>query len=401
MRATIYNEPAGGGIGGSEYCAAVLAAGLAPEYEVELVHHRPNYTHSLIENTFDEQLDGVSLRYLPSDWNWACAPTPWWRAQSQRRSWKAQLSQECDVFIAITHWVPPFSHAPLGILYVLFPMFDVTRTWPWGSEVSGRSSFRTALRQWYYRRDWRTRLESYSSVVSISEYTRRWTTRYWGHHSSIIYPPVNVSVPDRPRADSIVTVGRLCAKKRQHELVAAFASLAKSESIAANWRMECCGNPAEADYFEELEALAGLAPVRLVVGAPREDVLSRLATSKIFWHGMGLDCDEEEMPQELEHFGIATVEAMAAGCVPVVIAKGGQCEIVEHGVSGFLWTTLDEMKHFTLQLMADDDLRKQMSDAARLRARKFSKENFLDAFKVAIRANHSGNGRQRATGAPH
>ena len=59
----------------------------------------------------------------------------------------------------------------------------------------------------------------------------------------------------------------------------------------------------------------------------------------------------------MEHFGITTVEAMAAGCVPVVINKAGQREIVEDGVSGFLWNTWGELKDRTQLLAEDGNLR--------------------------------------------
>jgi glycosyltransferase involved in cell wall biosynthesis len=74
------------------------------------------------------------------------------------------------------------------------------------------------------------------------------------------------------------------------------------------------------------------------------------------------------------------VEAMAAGCVPVVINKGGQSEIVEHGISGFVWETLEELKNYTARLISDDNLRLQMSAAARTRAQMFSREMFLKRF---------------------
>ena len=74
---------------------------------------------------------------------------------------------------------------------------------------------------------------------------------------------------------------------------------------------------------------------------------------------------------------------MAAGCVPVVINKGGQPEIVEHGKSGFVWNTLDELKKYT-QLLADDSsLWKQMSAAARERARGFARERFIEKMSRA------------------
>jgi len=82
----------------------------------------------------------------------------------------------------------------------------------------------------------------------------------------------------------------------------------------------------------------------------------------------------------VEHFGISTAEAMAAGCVPVVINKGGQPEIVEHGVNGFVWETLDELRNYTTRLINDDALRAKMSEAARKRAQVFRSESFVANF---------------------
>jgi glycosyltransferase involved in cell wall biosynthesis len=57
--------------------------------------------------------------------------------------------------------------------------------------------------------------------------------------------------------------------------------------------------------------------------------------------------DLERFPERAEHFGIATLEAMAFGCVPIVIRAGGQSEIVEDGRSGFLCSDTDELKKIT------------------------------------------------------
>ena len=57
----------------------------------------------------------------------------------------------------------------------------------------------------------------------------------------------------------------------------------------------------------------------------------------VYWHATGLDEDIDDDPVRAEHFGITTVEAMSAGAVPVVIAAGGQPEIVRDGVDGFLF----------------------------------------------------------------
>jgi glycosyltransferase involved in cell wall biosynthesis len=135
------------------------------------------------------------------------------------------------------------------------------------------------------------------------------------------------------------------------------------------------------DYYRALQAEAAGLPVELIVGANRSTVESCLAQSKVFWHAAGFGVDENESPNSLEHFGIVTVEAMAAGCIPVVYAKGGQREIVEHGVSGFHWTRIEDLQAYTEQLANDEALCASMSDAARRRAKVFAKENFIAGFE--------------------
>jgi glycosyltransferase involved in cell wall biosynthesis len=118
----------------------------------------------------------------------------------------------------------------------------------------------------------------------------------------------------------------------------------------------------------------------VIANLARSELTSLYERASIFWHASGYGEDQNIEPFLVEHFGISTVEAMAAGCVPVVINKGGQSEIVQHEVNGFLWETLDELKDYTARLISDDDLRVRMSAAARKRAQMFSREMFLKNF---------------------
>jgi glycosyltransferase involved in cell wall biosynthesis len=101
-----------------------------------------------------------------------------------------------------------------------------------------------------------------------------------------------------------------------------------------------------------------------------------LATSSIFWVATGLGEDEEAAPWVFEHFGITTVEAMAAGCVPLVIDKAGQREIVRHGTDGYRWTTLAELEALTRTVAGDEALRARLAASAVERAGTFSEEAF-------------------------
>ena len=61
MKISIYNEPAGSGIGGSEFVAALLAEALAKEHQVSLFHRIGAVTRRPLkedENTAIEDLDG-------------------------------------------------------------------------------------------------------------------------------------------------------------------------------------------------------------------------------------------------------------------------------------------------------------------------------------------------------
>jgi glycosyltransferase involved in cell wall biosynthesis len=67
----------------------------------------------------------------------------------------------------------------------------------------------------------------------------------------------------------------------------------------------------------------------------------------------------------------------------VVINKGGQPEIVQHGHNGFVWNSLDELRKYT-QLLADDaQLWTEMSAAARRRAQDFGRSRFVERLSAA------------------
>ncbi len=80
------------------------------------------------------------------------------------------------------------------------------------------------------------------------------------------------------------------------------------------------------------------------------------------------------LPYRSEPFGLATVEAMAMGCIVIGCREGGTAEIVEHGVSGYTFSR-DEFAEHALeivrqlhQLEVGADSVEAMSDAARKRA---------------------------------
>ena len=120
------------------------------------------------------------------------------------------------------------------------------------------------------------------------------------------------------------------------------------------------------------------------LNAPRTLVESTLSAASIFWHAGGFGEDPDTHPDRFEHFGIAVVEAMAAGAVPVVFGAAGPAEIVRHGVDGFHWHTLDELAVCTRRLMKDESLRATMSEAARTRSAQFDLDTFGRSLSAVV-----------------
>jgi glycosyltransferase involved in cell wall biosynthesis len=226
-------------------------------------------------------------------------------------------------------------------------------------------------------------LDHYQRVIANSEYTRTWIQRYWGVDSDVLFPPIRVQElrPGR-KQHKILSVGRFFARgsghsKKQLELVEAFGRMMRRNRLDG-WELHLVGGVERSHkpYLNKIRKAAEGLPVQIHANAPRPLVEDLFSSSSMFWHATGLGEDEERQPWVFEHFGMTTVEAMAAGCVPVVIDKAGQREIVRHGVDGFRWSTLDELEAYTRSLAGDDSLRERLAASAVQRARAFSEEAF-------------------------
>lgn len=237
----------------------------------------------------------------------------------------------------------------------------------------------------------RTFLASYDLVLANSEFTRSWIERLWGRESEVLFPPIRIGglAPSATRTPSIVTVGRFFRPgtghaKRQHEMVRMFGSLADR---LPGWTLHVVGGvePAHESYYREVAAAAAGLPVSLHPNAPRSLVEQLLDEASVFWSATGLGEAEDEAPWNQEHFGMTTVEAMAGGCVPVVIDRAGQREIVRDGVDGFRWSTPEEWAERTLRVAGDEALRARLAASAVERAKAFSDEAFAARWREIAR----------------
>jgi len=224
------------------------------------------------------------------------------------------------------------------------------------------------------------KLTRFQAIVCNSLFTKKHLDPRVGKQSIVIYPPVEPIKKSRgsgsgfARKKIILSVGRFHPVKKQDVLIEVFRKAVASKRIRG-FELKLTGGlqPADTRYFESLKRSAKGLPIRLYPNLTFNALTSLYNESLIYWHAAGFG---QTRPQHMEHFGITTVEAMSAGCIPVVFNGGGQPEIVHQN----LWTTPDECLNMTEEIIknktAQDALRRDMIR----QSKKFSVETFTRKF---------------------
>ena len=164
--------------------------------------------------------------------------------------------------------------------------------------------FLNYLRMW----DWQAAARV-DHFIAISQEVRRRIAKVYGRDSVIIYPPVDTGrfEPVSRTDDYYLILGRLVPYRRIDLLIEAFNRLDRPLVIAGQGRDR-----------ERLEALAG-PNVTFLGYVPDEDLPDLLARCRAFI-----------FPGE-EDFGIAPLQAMAAGRPVIAYAAGGALDTVVPG----------------------------------------------------------------------
>lgn len=238
-----------------------------------------------------------------------------------------------------------------------------------------RRPFRRYLK-WFF-------LRHYRFLLVYSQYTAEWVGKYWHETAEILYPPCK-SFLEGPKKNIILTVGRFSEFKKQKEMIECFKTMV--DQGLKNWEFHLLGGLTDAgdEYFSSLKESSQNYPIFLASNLDKEDLATSYSHAKIYWHAAGFNEDTDANPHFAEHFGMTTVEAMSAGCVPVVIRKGGQPEIVKHDECGFLWQTKEELIMSTRRVMDDEILRSRLSAKAIERSKVFNEKIFAEQLEVLM-----------------
>lgn len=216
------------------------------------------------------------------------------------------------------HGVPK----PAGAVHVCYCLTPTRYVWSFDS-YAGREGLgagaRLALRPllaWLKRWD-RAAADQVDHFVAISTEVQRRIAQFYGRASEIIYPPVDLrrfqTEPPTRAGGYFLSLGRLIPYKRVDLAVQACSELGWPLWVAGSGRDRA-----------RLEKLAG-PTVKFLGRVPEAEVPALLANCRGF------------IFPGLEDFGIAPVQALAAGRPVIAFAGGGALDIVQEGVNGVLF----------------------------------------------------------------
>jgi len=162
------------------------------------------------------------------------------------------------------------------------------------------------------------------TLMTCSKSSAKRIERNTGLSVDVLYPPVSQffklrHIDNKSKKNIVVTVTRIAGEKRPETIpqIATLASKAVSFVVIGS-----CKLPHESDVLDRLQEsirkLGVKERVRVLLNISRERHRDILQSSKVYLHPF----------VSYEGFGVSVVEAMSAGCIPVVPDVGGLREIV-------------------------------------------------------------------------
>lgn len=217
------------------------------------------------------------------------------------------------------------------------------------------------------------KIDSRRLLLTNSYFLRDLILEKIGRGSIVVHPPVDISkfmVPEdseEQRLNLIVTVARIHPGKSLNVVL----EVAKHVSEATFLIIGSSSGRFKEGFNElnmAIERMNLRSKVSILINEPLSKLVETLSRAKILLH-----------TQPLESFGMVIVEAMAAGCIPIVPKSGGPWNDIldqRQGVYGFAYRDVNEAIKIIRSLLNNEDLRREIAKRAKVHALLFDKSVF-------------------------
>jgi glycosyltransferase involved in cell wall biosynthesis len=241
-----------------------------------------------------------------------------------------------------------YCHTPPRYLYG----FDTSRNWQrkW---FGGFIKIYASLISGYLKRYDFEVSQRVDHFIANSENVRKRIQKFYKRDSVVIYPPVDVALPNRKidREDYFLTGGRFVVAKNFDLIIKACEKAKVTLKIFGSGILE-----------DELKSIAG-DKVEFLGNVNDMELFEFYAKAKGFI-----------VAQKDEDFGMTTVEAQATGCPVVAYKGGGYLESVVDGKTGIFFEELNSDS--LVKALKRFEKKKWHKNLIKTNAERFSKKNF-------------------------
>ncbi len=243
------------------------------------------------------------------------------------------------------------------------------------------------------------KLSTWKSIIVYSDFVGEILKKSWKTSKIQVLSPY-VDVHDFHPLESvqkeklIISVGRFFShaksnSKKQDILIEAF-KLFSDTHPKDQWHLALLGsvdpNPDSYAYIKKLKEHARGYSVSIHTDLSYDALRSFYQRASMYWHAAGYEVNESTHPENTEHFGITTLEAMASGCIPIVVPKGGQQEVVDDPT--LYWNTPTELLQKTQTVLTHlerkDEEFDRISTKMQSQVHKYTKEVFANQVKKIL-----------------
>jgi len=218
------------------------------------------------------------------------------------------------------------------------------------------------------------KIDSKGILLTNSSFLRKIIKKFLGRDSVVIHPPVDVEklmnsndYNEGERQNLVVTISRLHPGKSL-EVILKIAKLVDEAKFLIIGSISHGSEGIVNDLKSSIDMMGLKDRVDLLINKPFKNLIEALYRAKVLLHA-----------QTSEAFGMVVVEAMAAGCIPVVPLSGGPwIDILgcSQGLYGFSYRNVNEAAEIIKKILRDENLRCEVAARARARALNFDKSVF-------------------------